>query len=120
MWFDFHWHGRDLNERHKDTLERALALAEAVGLTAMAFMPNTDPPLITEEDCMNYLKIADRCGSKVHTYAIIAFTVDPEQNKRAAEAIMTNPRIIAGKTYRGRSTNPSISVISSGIIGCYS
>jgi len=110
MWVDFHWHGRDEEQAHKETIARSLAVAEAGGLDAIAAMPNTARPLITLERCQEYLAIARDVGSPVKFYVHIGLTPDVEQVKRAVEAYREEPGIIGMKAYWGRSTG-DLSVI---------
>jgi dihydroorotase len=106
--FDLHWHGRDVagkvSQAHKETLKRSLEVAEASGVVAVAFMPNTGEPLISLDRCNEYLAAADACRTSVATFVHIGLTPDVEQVKRAVEAARKNRRIIGMKAYWGRST----------------
>ncbi len=104
MWVDFHWHARDKKQRHKETIGRSLAVAEAAGLDAIGAMPNTDPPLLTWQDCEDYLALADACCSPVQFYVHVGLINDVEQQKRAVEAVRANPRIIGIKAVWGETT----------------
>ncbi|MEA1993417.1 MAG: dihydroorotase family protein [Euryarchaeota archaeon] len=46
---DMHVHCRDFNQRHKETVETATRAAISGGITGIVDMPNTDPPVDTEE-----------------------------------------------------------------------
>lgn len=104
MWFDPHWHARDEEQKHKETIERSLQLVEIAGGTAIAAMPNLTRPLISLERCQEYLALADTVDSPVQFYIHIGLTPDLEQVKRAVQASRTEPRIIGMKAYWGRST----------------
>lgn len=102
--FDLHWHGRDEEQSAKETLSRSLAVAEASGVVAVAFMPNVKRPLTSLERCTEYLALADSCNSSVKTYVHIGLTPDVEQVKRAVDATRKSKRIIGMKAYWGKST----------------
>ena len=107
MWVDFHWHARDEEQSHKETIARSLAVAEAAGLDAIAAMPNTERPLITLERCREYLTIARAVQSQVQFYVHIGLTADVEQVKYAIEAYRKEPAIIGMKAYWAHSTGNS-------------
>jgi dihydroorotase len=46
---DLHVHARDFNQAHKETVRTCTKAALAGGITTIADMPNTDPPVITKE-----------------------------------------------------------------------
>lgn len=108
--FDLHWHGRDLKQSHKETLQRSMQVAEAVGIRRLAYMPNTDPPLTTLDGCLEYLKISDSSNTQVETFVNIGLTPDLVQVKRAVEATNKSHRIRAMKWYMGKSVG-DLSVI---------
>jgi dihydroorotase len=46
---DLHVHSRDFNEKHKETVETCTRAALAGGITTIVDMPNTDPPVLTQD-----------------------------------------------------------------------
>jgi dihydroorotase len=48
-WMDMHVHFREPGQEHKETIETGCAAAAAGGFTAVACMPNTDPPIATRD-----------------------------------------------------------------------
>ena len=110
MYFDGHVHGRSWGESYKDTLERVLAVAQAAGISALVLMGNTKPGLTTAELCIEYVRLARRINPRIKSYGCITGTKDPEQNKRAVEAVRKNEEIVAIKDYLAPSTNPETSV----------
>jgi len=48
-WMDMHVHFREPGQEHKETIESGAAAAAAGGFTAVACMPNTDPPIATRD-----------------------------------------------------------------------
>ncbi|HLC33090.1 MAG TPA: hypothetical protein VJJ82_04645 [Candidatus Nanoarchaeia archaeon] len=109
--FDMHWHGRDWEEASKETIHHSLQIADAAGLVGIVAKPNTKPPLTTRELCEKYLALAKDAGVSVEFYVNIALTANPDQIKRAFDAMCKNKRIVAPKVYLGPSTNPEISVV---------
>lgn len=110
MFAGIHWHARDEEQKHKETIERSLAVAEAAGLDAIVAMPNTTRPLISLERCQEYLTIADKVDSKVKFFVNIGLTSDKEQIKRAVQAYHREPRIVGMKLFMGKSTG-TLSVV---------
>ena len=104
MWFDGHWHARDEEQRAKETVAYSLVLAEAGGGTAIAAMPNLVRPLVNLERAREYLAIARNLSSPVQFYVHLGLTPDPEQVKKAVDALRKEPGIIGLKAYLGRST----------------
>ena len=56
---DPHVHLRDWNQSGKETLRHGLSVAWRAGLDAVFEMPNTDPPLTTEEAIKRRIADAD-------------------------------------------------------------
>ena len=104
MWVDFHWHARDWQESHKETVKRSLELAYASGGLAIGAMPNTQPALTTVDLCRDYLELADGMSLPVQFYVHIGLTADLEQVKRAVEATRKESGICGMKAYWGSST----------------
>jgi len=104
--FDGHWHGRDWEQRSKETIERSLMVAEAAGIIGIVAMPNTDPPLTTLELCQSYLSLADSVNleREVEFYVHIGATPNPDQIKHVITAIRNDPQILALKCFFGKST----------------
>ena len=48
-WMDMHVHLREPGQEHKETIETGSAAAAFGGFTAVACMPNTDPPIATRD-----------------------------------------------------------------------
>lgn len=104
MWVDFHWHARDFEQSHKETVSHSLQLAEAAGLDAIAAMPNTATPLISMRQCQQYLALARAVRSPVHFFVHIGVTANPQQIREAVKACQEEPGIIGMKVYWGKST----------------
>ena len=48
-WMDLHVHFREPGQEHKETIETGARAAAAGGFTAVACMPNTEPPIATRD-----------------------------------------------------------------------
>ena len=56
-WMDMHVHFREPGQEHKETIETGCRAAAFGGFTAVACMPNTDPPIHTR-DVVDHLRNA--------------------------------------------------------------
>ena len=70
---DMHVHLREPGQEEAETIESGTAAAAAGGFTAVACMPNTDPPLDSDSDIEFVLRQAAR-GSYARVYPIGALT----------------------------------------------
>ena len=107
MWADFHWHGRDWKQSHKETVKHSLELAYASGGLALGMMPNTDRPLTSLTACRDYLKLAKQADipqCSVQMYVHLGLTKRKDQIKRAVAAYRKEPGICGLKFFHGRST----------------
>ena len=80
---DMHVHLREPGFEDKETIETGTAAAAAGGFTAVACMPNTDPPLHSDAEIEFVLRQAERVGS-TRVYPIGALT-ENRQGKQLAE-----------------------------------
>ncbi len=67
-WMDMHVHFRDPGYEHKETVKTGCAAAASGGFTAVACMPNTEPPIHTR-DVVEYI-IEQSRGTGVDVYPI--------------------------------------------------
>lgn len=80
---DLHVHLREPGYEDKETIETGTAAAAAGGFTAVACMPNTDPPLHSDAEIEFVLRQAERVGA-TRVYPIGALTKN-RQGKELAE-----------------------------------
>ena len=80
---DVHVHLRYPGQGHKETIATATASAAAGGFTAIAGMPNTDPPVDSAEVIRDIIATADREGS-VRVYPIATIS-QGRQGERAVD-----------------------------------
>ena len=67
-WMDMHVHFREPGQEHKETLETGARAAAFGGFTAVACMPNTDPPIATR-DVVEFVRRRQE-ALPVHVYPI--------------------------------------------------
>lgn len=71
-WMDMHVHFREPGQEHKETIETGAASAAAGGFTAVACMPNTDPPIATRDVVEFIRKRAEGLAVDVHPIGTIS------------------------------------------------
>lgn len=71
-WMDMHVHFREPGQEHKETVETGARAAAFGGFTAVACMPNTDPPIATRDVVEFVRKRAE--GLAVDVYPVGAVT----------------------------------------------
>ncbi len=99
---DVHVHFRDSDQAYKETLISGSKGALISGVTTVLSMPNTIPPLSTQINLHNYLKLANRsppfCNIGFYSTVKSGFNID-ELNK------MKHMGIFGLKIYPGDSSN---------------
>lgn len=105
MVVDSHVHLRDFRQADKETIKHGLEVARDSGVSGVFDMPNTDPPIMTEELVLERLKLADDVGVPEVFYGVyMGLTSDPEQVKRAVDVYRKFfPRVVGFKLYAGHS-----------------
>ncbi len=103
MHIDPHVHCRDWEQSYKATIRSVMDLAKSQGVVAIFDMPNTSPPIITEELVKKRLKTAKEEGCIDGYYLYVGLTGEPEQTKEAATIAESNEKVIGLKMYAGRS-----------------
>ncbi len=71
-WMDMHVHFRDPGEEHKETIETGCRAAAFGGFTAVACMPNTDPPIDNREAVHSLIKRAEELPVDVYPIACVS------------------------------------------------
>lgn len=100
---DPHVHCRDWEQSYKATIKSVTALARSQGVIAFVDMPNTSPPITTEELVNRRLETAKSEGCLDGYYLNIGLTKDPAQIREAVRIVNTNPRVVGMKMYAGKS-----------------
>ena len=71
-WMDMHVHFREPGYEHKETIATGCAAAAAGGFTAVACMPNTNPPIHTRDVVAFVLEQAEDTAVDVHPIATVS------------------------------------------------
>jgi dihydroorotase len=101
---DPHVHLRDGRERHKETIEHGLRVAQKLGLSAVFDMPNTDPPILRRADILQRLDLAKKVGSNVFYGVFCGLTTDPKQVREAISCVKEIKEVVGLKLFAGSST----------------
>ncbi|MBU0640840.1 MAG: dihydroorotase [Planctomycetes bacterium] len=91
---DMHVHLREPGYEEKETIETGTAAAAAGGFTAVACMPNTDPPLDSDSEIEFVLRQAARVGH-THVYPIGALTKGRAGKELAEIGLMVRAGAVA-------------------------
>lgn len=101
---DPHVHCRDGKEAYKTTIREVSEIAKKQGIVAIFDMPNTDPPILTEKDVLERLKLAEernltRRRGYPEYFLYIGLTADEKQIKEAVKVAANHPRVVGLKLY---------------------
>ncbi len=88
-WMDMHVHLREPGQEHKETLETGCAAAAAGGFTAVACMPNTNPPIHTR-DVVEFIR--DRTAENV----VDVYPIACVSKEREGETLAEMADLVAG------------------------
>ncbi|MDD5490006.1 MAG: dihydroorotase family protein [Candidatus Moranbacteria bacterium] len=102
MKIDPHVHCRDGKQSYKETIAHVFAVADAQGVQKIFDMPNTDPPITTEEHIKERLKLVpeERLGDY---FVWIGITADENQIKEAVKCWSNYKNVIGLKMFAGKS-----------------
>lgn len=101
---DPHVHCRDWNQKHKETIEHALSVAERVGLSGIFDMPNTDPTITSRGLVEKRLNEADSISGSVFYGLYVGLTAAPVQIKEAVATYREFfPKVVGLKMFAGHS-----------------
>ena len=88
-WMDLHVHFREPGQEHKETIETGCRAAAAGGFTAVACMPNTDPPIATR-DVVEFVK------RRAEGLAVDVYPIGTVSQGRRGEALAEMGDMAAG------------------------
>jgi len=112
MFIDPHVHLRDFQQSDKETIRHGLEVARDCGVDAVFDMPNTNPPVISEETVAARLKLAEAANCPEVFYGLyLGMTTDPEQIKKMVELYRKYPKVVGFKLYAGHSVG-TLGVVS--------
>ncbi|MCZ6705405.1 MAG: dihydroorotase [Bacteroidetes bacterium] len=84
-WMDMHVHLREPGQEHKETIESGCRAAAFGGFTAVACMPNTDPPIHTRDVVEFVRERGDDTPVDVHPIACVSQKREGEQLAEMAD-----------------------------------
>jgi len=86
MYIDCHTHCRDEKWENKETISRALRVAEDSGLSGIFDMPNVPDPVISRKRVVDRLELAAYVRSRVFYGVYVGLTADKDQIRGAVGA----------------------------------
>ncbi|MEM7786831.1 MAG: dihydroorotase [Bacteroidota bacterium] len=84
-WMDMHVHFREPGQEHKETIETGARAAAFGGFTAVACMPNTDPPIATRDVVEFVRKRAEGLVVDVHPIGTVSKRREGEELAEMAD-----------------------------------
>jgi len=100
---DPHVHCRDRRQSGKETIKTASEAAVHGGVTQMHDMPNTDPPIMSEDGVLKRLETAEKSGIRVKYMVYAGLTSSRSQIREVAKAVEKYPQVAGLKLYAGES-----------------
>jgi len=100
---DPHVHCRDGTQSHKETIAHVFKICDEQGVKKIFDMPNTEPPILTEQDARARLRLVPPKRKKDY-YLYMGATADEVQLERAVRAYHKLPWVVGFKLYAGKST----------------
>ena len=99
---DPHVHCRDGKQSYKETISHVFEIAEKQGIEKIFDMPNTDPPILHENDIRKRLKLVPK-NRREDYFLYLGATSDKNQLEEAVECYDKYREVIGIKMYAGRS-----------------
>jgi len=84
-WIDMHVHLREPGQEHKETIETGASAAAFGGFTAVACMPNTDPPMHTRDVVEFVRERGSRTPVDVYPIACVSYRREGERLAEMAD-----------------------------------
>jgi len=109
---DTHVHCRDFRLSYKATIKEVTGLARQNGIVAMVDMPNTDPPIIYQQDLDERIAFAEEERSLKGYYLNMGLTKDVNQIKEAAHLASINPMVVGLKYFTTGKPDDVLAVTS--------
>ncbi|MBU2545055.1 dihydroorotase [Patescibacteria group bacterium] len=101
---DPHVHCRDGKQAYKETIAHVFELVKEENVRVIIIeMPNTDPPILIEEDIWRRLKLVPP-ENEDNYFLWLGLTANVEQIKKAVCAYYEYRQVVGFKLYAGRST----------------
>jgi dihydroorotase len=99
---DPHVHFRDFEQTYKETIKHGLELAEKQGIEKVFDMPNTSPPILSEENIKKRLELVPR-GKEENYFLYIGATSDEKQLEETVKCYDKFREVIGIKLFGGKS-----------------
>ncbi len=103
MRIDPHVHFRDSEQSYKETIKHGLFVAKNQNVEIVFDMPNTQRPILEEEDVVERLKLVPKNEEKRY-FLYVGLTSNEEQIKRAISLTKKYKEVIGLKMFAGQST----------------
>jgi dihydroorotase len=107
---DPHVHCRNGKQAYKETLRHVFEIADKQGIKKIFDMPNTDPPILSEKDIQERLKLVPE-NRKEDYFLYIGATANEKQLKDAVRCYNNYRHVVGIKLYAGGSVG-NLAVIS--------
>ena len=107
---DPHVHCRDSVQSYKETIAHVFQIANNQGVQKIFDMPNTNPPILSENDVKNRLKLVPKNRLKDY-YLYIGATSNLDQLKQAISCYHKYRQVIGIKMFAGHSVG-SLAIVS--------
>jgi dihydroorotase len=102
MYIDPHVHCRDGKQSYKETIKHVFEIADAQGVKKIFDMPNTDPPITTEEHIIERLKLVPE--KRMNDYFVwVGVTAGEDQLREAVKCWENYKNVIGLKMFAGKS-----------------
>jgi len=102
---DPHVHCRDGREEYKINIRRVTEIFKELGFTAIFDMPNTKPPILTEKEVIDRLKLAEKRKPKVKYFLYVGLTSEEKQIQEAVKLVENYPEVVGLKLYAAEETD---------------
>lgn len=103
MRIDPHVHLRDGGQSYKETIVHGLAVAKSQGVDIVFDMPNTDPPILYEDDVIERLALVP-LDMLERYFLYVGLSADPDQIREAVLVERDYDNVVGLKMFAGRST----------------
>jgi len=101
-YIDPHVHCRDGKQSYKETIKHTFQVADAQGIKKIFDMPNTDPPITTEEHIKERIRLVSE--ERINDYFVwIGVTANADQLAEAVKCHANYKNVIGLKMFAGKS-----------------
>ena len=105
---DPHVHCRDGKEAYKANIRRVSELAKKQGIVHICDMPNTNPPILWEEDVIARIELAEKRKPITGYSTYVKLTANERQIREAVRLARDYPQVCGLKLYSPENENQII------------